>query len=86
MRRTSPSTWSRPARCTATASTSSTSASAKILRFGRSRSTFALDLYNALNSSAVLTYNTAFVPGGTWLQPLTILTPRFVRITGEIDF
>ena len=46
----------------------------------------ALDVYNALNSSAVLTYNTAFVPGGTWLQPLTILTPRFVRFTAEIDF
>ena len=59
---------------------------AKILRFGRSRSTLALDVYNALNSSAVLTYNTAFVPGGTWLQPLTILTPRFLKITAEIDF
>ena len=59
---------------------------AKILKFGGSRSMLALDLYNALNSSAVLTYNTAFVPGGTWLQPLTILTPRFFRITAEVDF
>ena len=59
---------------------------AKILRVGRTRSTFALDVYNALNSSAVLTYNTAFVPGGTWPQPLTILTPRFLKITSEIDF
>jgi hypothetical protein len=23
---------------------------------------------------------------GTWLQPLTILTPRLVKITAEIDF
>ena len=46
----------------------------------------ALDVYNALNSSAVLTYNNAFVPGGTWLQPLTILTPRFFRLTAEIGF
>jgi hypothetical protein len=59
---------------------------AKILRVGRTRSTFALDVYNALNSSAVLTYNTAFIPGGTWPQPLTILTPRFLKITFEIDF
>ena len=28
-----------------------------------------VDLYNVLNSSAILTYNNAFVPGGPWLQP-----------------
>jgi hypothetical protein len=39
-----------------------------------------------LNSSAVLTYNNAFVPGGTWLQPVTILTPRFIRLTAEFEF
>ncbi len=59
---------------------------AKIWRYSRSRTVIAVDIYNALNSSAVLTYNNAFVPGGTWLQPLTILTPRFVRITAELDF
>ena len=58
----------------------------KILKFGRSRTLIALDIYNALNSSAVLAYNSAFVPGGTWLQPLTILTPRFFKITAEFDF
>jgi hypothetical protein len=45
-----------------------------------------VDIYNALNSSAVLAYNGAFIPGGTWLQPLTILTPRFLKITTEVDF
>jgi hypothetical protein len=59
---------------------------AKIVRFSRNRGMIALDVYNALNSSAVLTYNPAFVPGGTWLQPLTILTPRFFRLTAEFDF
>jgi hypothetical protein len=59
---------------------------AKTLRYGRSRTMLALDLYNMLNSSAALTYNMAFVPGGTWLQPTTILTPRFVRFTAEVDF
>jgi len=58
---------------------------AKTLRYGRSRTVIALEIYNAFNSSAVLTYNNSFVPGGSWLQPLTILTPRFFKITGEID-
>jgi hypothetical protein len=59
---------------------------AKILTVGRTRTLVAVDIYNALNSSAVLTYNDTFVPGGTWLQPLTILTPRFFKITAELVF
>ena len=58
----------------------------KTLPYGHSRTMVAMDLYNALNSSAVLTYNNAFVPGGTWLQPTSILTPRFVRLTVELTF
>jgi hypothetical protein len=58
----------------------------KGLKYGRSRTVIAVDVYNVLNSSAVLTYNNAFVPGGTWLQPQTILTPRFFRLTAEITF
>ena len=58
---------------------------AKTLKYGRSRTLIALDLYNVLNSSAVLTYNNIFVPGGPWLQPLTILTPRFLKLTAEIE-
>ena len=53
---------------------------------GGTRTRLALDVYNALNSSAVLTYNNAYVPGGAWLQPLTILTPRFLRFSAEVDF
>jgi len=59
---------------------------AKLLTLGGTRSTIALDVYNALNSSAVLTYDNTFVPGGPWLQPMTILTPRFLRFTVEINF
>jgi hypothetical protein len=59
---------------------------AKLLTFRRSRTALGVDIYNALNSSAALTYNSAFVPGGTWLQPLTILTPRFLKLTAEIEF
>ncbi len=59
---------------------------AKILKFGRSRLMAGVDLYNALNSSAVLTYNTTFVPGGTWLQPITFVTGRLVKFSAEITF
>ena len=59
---------------------------AKTLRYRRSRTLVALEIYNVLNSSAVLTYNNTFVPDGPWLQPLTILTPRFLKITAEVDF
>ena len=58
----------------------------KTLEYRRLRTLLALDIYNALNSSAVLSYNPTFVPGGTWLQPLAIMTPRLVRITAEVDF
>ena len=58
----------------------------KSLKYRRSRTMLALEIYNALNSSAVLAYNNTFVPGGTWLQPLTILTPRLFRIAAEVDF
>jgi hypothetical protein len=59
---------------------------AKVLKHGRSRTTIAVEMYNALNSSAVLSYNYVFIPGGTWLQPLAVLTPRFVKVGAEINF
>ena len=58
----------------------------KLLSIGRNRMLLAADVYNALNSSAVLTYNTAFVPGGAWLRPNSVLTPRFLRLTAEMSF
>ena len=58
----------------------------KTLKLGRSRTRFAVEIYNTLNSSTVLTYNNGFVPGGTWLQPLTLLTPRFFKLGAEVTF
>ena len=58
----------------------------KIVRFGGRRAMVGLDLYNALNSSAILTYNNAFVPGGPWLQPNSVLTARLARISAEFTF
>jgi len=59
---------------------------AKVFRLRRARSTVGLDIYNALNANAVLTYNNTFVPGGTWLQPLMVLTPRLFKITAALDW
>jgi len=59
---------------------------AKILRFGRTRTTLGVDLYNALNSNTVLTYNPTFVPGVQWQQPRAVMSARLVRISGELSF
>ena len=55
---------------------------AKILNFDGARTMIAV-VYNTLNSSAVLNDNPSFVPGGTWLQTLSILTPRFIKLAVE---
>jgi hypothetical protein len=39
-----------------------------------------------INSNAVLTYNQTFAPGGAWLIPQSVLTPRFVKLSAQIDF
>jgi len=60
---------------------------AKVLRFGRTRSLVGLDLYNLFNANPGLTYNQSWgADGGTWLRPLTILYPRFVRFNVTVDF
>jgi len=45
-----------------------------------------LDMFNALNSDTVLTYNQAFTPGGAWLVPTSVLTARTAKITVQYDF
>jgi hypothetical protein len=59
---------------------------AKVLRFGRTRSTIGVDIYNVLNSNAILTYNQAFAPGGSWLVPTSVLSARFAKLSASIDF
>ena len=59
---------------------------ATILKYRRTRTMVALDVFNAVNSSAVLLYNTSFVPGGSWPQPTSIMTPRSIRLTAEVNF
>jgi len=41
----------------------------KILRFGKTRANVGVDIYNLLNSQAILSYNQTFIPNGAWLIP-----------------
>jgi hypothetical protein len=66
----------------------------KILRFARTRAEISVDLYNLFNTNQVATYvetfdwNSAGRPavGAAWLQPSSIVAPRFVRINLRVDF
>jgi hypothetical protein len=55
----------------------------KTLRFGRTRATASVDLYNALNDNAVLAHSNAFA---TWLRPESILLARFLKFGVQLDF
>jgi hypothetical protein len=58
----------------------------KILKFGRTRTNVGIDIYNILNQAAILTYNQTFSPTGAWLAPQSVLTPRFFKVSAQIDF
>ena len=65
----------------------------KILRFGRTRSSVGVDIYNLFNANTgtVVNGTTGFNPnfgtdGSTWLRPNAILNPRYVRFNATIDF
>jgi hypothetical protein len=55
----------------------------KLLRFGGTRARANMDVYNALNSSAVLVQNDAF---GDWQRPTEILIARFFKFSVQFDF
>src|SRR5438093_9699783 len=59
---------------------------AKILKFGRTRTNVGIDMFNLINSNAVLTYNQTYIVNGAWLAPQSVLTPRFVKIGAQVDF
>jgi hypothetical protein len=61
----------------------------KNLRFGRTRTNVALDLYNFFNANTGTVYNQTYDPvtnGATWLAPTTVLNPRFARFNVTVDF
>ena len=55
----------------------------KVLRAGRSRSVVSLDVYNALNTDAMVNLNQNF---GAWLLPTEVLNPRLAKISVQFDF
>ena len=57
---------------------------AKILRFGRTRTQFGVDVYNVTNSSAIQTYNQTF--GARYLTPTLVLPARFAKVSAQFDF
>jgi hypothetical protein len=55
----------------------------KVLRYGDSRATVSLDLYNLFNVNPVRRYSAAYA---TWQRPQGILPPRFAKFVVQLDF
>jgi hypothetical protein len=55
----------------------------KIFKFGQRRLQANLDLYNAGNSSSILSINTAY--GSNWLRPTGVLQGRLIKFGGQFD-
>jgi len=58
----------------------------KLLRFGQHRTNVGVDIFNILNLAPGLSYNQNFIPGGAWLTPTTVMTPRFAKFSVQWDF
>jgi len=59
---------------------------AKILRFGKTRAQFGVDVYNLLNSDVVTGYNNGYSATGAWLTPTAITPARYARLNLELNF
>jgi len=61
---------------------------AKNIRFAGKRLMIGVDCYNFFNSDAIVAYNGTYTPGAAnaWLQPQTLVTPRFFRGQIQLDF
>jgi hypothetical protein len=59
---------------------------AKIVKFAGWRANISVDIYNLLNAAPILSYNEAFIPGGSWLLPTSVMTARFAKINLQFDF
>jgi hypothetical protein len=62
---------------------------AKILRFGGTRADIGIDLYNLLNANDTTAFQQSFdyaTTGATWLQPTSIVSPRFARFNVTFSF
>jgi hypothetical protein len=59
---------------------------AKLLRFGRTRTNVGVDVYNLFNANPALTYHAAYSLALPLPRPTGVLTPRFAKISAQIDF
>jgi hypothetical protein len=56
----------------------------KILRMGRTRAALNVDFANMFNSNYTQAITTAY--GGKWLGPVSIMDPRLVKLSVQLDF
>ena len=68
---------------------------AKILRFGDTRTTVGVDVYNVFNSDAINMYNATYtvdnpltpaVEVNNWMNPMGLIAPRFARLSVQFSF
>ncbi|MBI4265782.1 MAG: TonB-dependent receptor [Acidobacteria bacterium] len=55
----------------------------KVLRYGRTRSVVSVDVFNTLNSDAVLSVNQSLA---AWMRPQSILNARLVKFSVQFDW
>jgi hypothetical protein len=59
----------------------------KNFKVDRTRIRASVDIYNALNSSAILTINTTYATtNSTWLRPTSIMPGRLIKLGATVDF
>ena len=58
----------------------------KIIKLGHARATVGVDIYNLLNSAAILSYNQSFIANGAWLGPTSEMSARFAKLSLQLDF
>ena len=61
----------------------------KILKFNNTRTQVTLDVYNLFNSNTTEVYQRSYTPPSatsTYLNPLSIMSARFFKITAQFDF
>ena len=60
----------------------------KILRFGGRRVNIGVDFFNLFNTNAVYRYSTTYTSatGATWLQPSSLVSARFAKLSVQFDF
>jgi Carboxypeptidase regulatory-like domain len=68
---------------------------AKNIRFGNKRATIGADIYNVANSDAIDTYVATYTPDNpttpqvevnNWMNPMILVSPRFVRLSVQFSF